>query len=248
MPKIANSPVIFFDLGDTLIYFDGNWKEVLQKSTHNLWKYLVCEGFPLNEKQFAKDFSSRMKNYYSERNKNFVEYTSEKVLQDCLNDLGFVNTSTEIIKNALNAMYSVSQEFWHLEEDAITTLNWLQEHSYKIGLISNASDSEDVYTLLRKFDITNFFEHVVISADFGLRKPHPNIFKEGLRLFQVTPENCFMVGDRLDMDILGANNVGITSIWITRRSIHRENEHDFIAKPDYIVDSLKDFVEIIRKN
>ncbi len=238
--------VIFFDLGDTLIYFDGDWSKVLQRSTKNLWKYLVSAGYPLNREQFSQDFSDRMRNYYAQRNKNLIERTSARVLEECLSDLGFPEPETETIKNALNAMYSVSQEFWNLEEDAIPILLWLLDQDYRIGLISNASDIEDVYALLAKFGLTIYFEHIIISAEFGYRKPHPDIFREGLRLFQAEPQNCFMVGDRLNMDILGANQVNISSIWITRRSIHRDIEDQFNVKPNDKISTLMEIKEILQ--
>ena len=241
-----NSRVIFFDLGDTLIYFDGDWNKVLQRSTRCLWQKLVSAGYPLNQVQFSKDFSDRMRNYYVERNKSMVEYTSSRVLRDCLSDLGFPEPGSDIIRNALNVMYSVSQEFWNLEEDTLPTLQWLQEQDFRLGLISNASDVDDVYALLGKFDLTDYFEHIIISAEFGMRKPHREIFLEGLRIFQSKPQDCFMVGDRLDMDILGANQVNMPSIWITRQSIHKGTEYQFDVKPDYEIYALSEIKEIVK--
>jgi HAD superfamily hydrolase (TIGR01549 family) len=238
--------VVFFDLGDTLIYFDGDWTKVLQRSTKCLWKNLVAAGFPLNREQFSQDFSDRMRNYYVERNKSLVEYTSARVLQDCLMDMGFPEPEPDIIRNALKALYSVSQEFWNLEEDTLPTLDWLQEQDFRLGLISNASDVDDVYALLEKFDLTDYFEHIIISADFGMRKPHPEIFLQGLRLFQVKPQDCLMVGDRLDMDILGANQVNMSSIWITRRSIHKGTDYRFDIKPDYEIYALPEIKEVVK--
>lgn len=243
----GHEKVIFFDLGDTLIYFDGDWSKVLQRSTKNLWKNLVSAGYPLNREQFSKDFSDRMRDYYIERNKSLIEGTSAKILKECLIDLGFHEPGPDMLKSALNAMYSVSQEFWNLEDDTRQILQWLEDQNYRIGLISNASDVEDVYALLRKFGLTAYFEHIIISAEFGYRKPLPEIFKEGLRLFQANPQDCFMVGDRLNMDILGANQVNIPSIWITRRSIHKEMEGQFNIKPNYKISTLLEIKEILQK-
>ncbi len=243
-----NEQVIFFDLGDTLIYFDGDWSKVLQRSTKNLWKSLVSAGYPLDQQQFSHDFSNRMRNYYADRNKSLIERTTSRILNDLFSDRGFQKPDKNIIKNALNAMYSVSQECWFLEADTMQILEWLQKQGFRIGLISNASDLEDVYSLLRKFNLTNFFEHTIISAEFGYRKPHPDIFKKGLDLFQVEPQNCYMVGDRLDMDILGSNQMNITSVWITRRSIHKDIEHQFTIRPNYKISTLIEIKDILQSN
>ena len=36
--------VVLFDLGDTLIYFDGDWSDVLNRSTKALWISLSNSG------------------------------------------------------------------------------------------------------------------------------------------------------------------------------------------------------------
>jgi HAD superfamily hydrolase (TIGR01549 family) len=247
MTSLEKKPVIFFDFGDTLIYFDGNWDDVLRRSTKRLWKFLCKSGYPINREQFKQDFNNRMREYYLERDKSLKEYTSAGVLLDYMNDLGFSNLDDTFIREALNTMYSVSQEYWNLEIDTIPTLEWLQSNGYRIGLISNASDKDDVYSLLQQFNLTDYFEHIIISADFGLRKPHREIFQEGLSLFSCQPQDSFMVGDRLDMDILGAIQLGIRSVWISRRSIHKGNENLFGIRPDYEIQSLEE-LKIILSN
>lgn len=242
---VQKSKVVFFDLGDTLIYFTGNWPEVIRESTFGLWKKIVKSGFSLSYDQFSLNFSQRMRNYYLERNKNLQEYTSAQILEDCLRDFGYEIKDKKIITQAMTAMYSISQKYWMLEEETKPVLQWIRENGFRIGLISNASDKDDVYTLLKKHELTQFFEHIIISAEFGLRKPHKNIFLKALGLFNAQPSDCFMVGDRLDMDILGANQVGIHSIWITKRSAHKDIEDQFEEKPEFTIDSLTKIKDIL---
>lgn len=237
--------VVFFDLGNTLIYFDGNWSEVMEKSTKSLWNSLQESGITLLFDKFSKDFSLRMHNYYHQRIVDLVEQTSARILGECLAYFGFDKIQNQIIQKALQAMYLESQKYWFLETDTIETLSWIRQQGYKLGLISNASDKADVLTLLEQFNLTHYFEHLIISAEFGLRKPHPDIFHEGLRLFNAQPENCFMVGDRLDMDILGANRVGIPSIWISRRAFEQENTVHDEAKPVFSIKNLDDLKQIL---
>lgn len=245
MNVFTKPKVIFFDFGDTLIYFDGNWAEVLQNSTKKLMNFLIKEGYSLNPEEFPQEFFKRMREYYLERNKTFIEYSSARVLSDYLMDLGFSIPQESLIKNAMQEMYSVSQKDWHLEEDAKNILDWLQKNDYRIGLISNASDTDDVYSLLEKFSLTNYFEKIVISAEFGWRKPHKKIFNHTMEMFNCDPENCVMVGDRLDMDIQGAKMVGIRSVWITRRSIHKEKLHQFDHKPDHQISNFGELIQLL---
>ncbi|MDT3427298.1 HAD superfamily hydrolase (TIGR01450 family) [Paenibacillus forsythiae] len=46
-------------------------------------------------------------------------------------------------------------------------------------------------------------------------KPEPYMFQYGMKLYDASPENCVMVGDNPDTDILGSARAGLRSVWIT---------------------------------
>lgn len=227
--------VVLFDLGDTLIYFNGDWSDVLNRSTKTLWISLSNSGIRVDPDAFIVDFSQRMRSYYSGRDESLIEYTTANVLIDTLSQYGILNVPTPIITQSLKEMYSISQAHWKIESDAVFTLEWLKNNGYRLGLISNASDSEDVYALLKQHKIDGYFEKIVVSANFGMRKPHPSIFLSTLEYFSVPPEQSLMVGDKLSMDILGANNLGMKTAWITRRI---KNEHR------KLIDQIRPTIEI----
>ncbi len=230
--------VILFDLGDTLIYFQGDWEEMLVKSGQALYQALVTQQIPLERTAFLTDFSNRMQWYYQEREKTCIEYTSAVMLRDTLENLGNDPVSDSIIESALSEMYRISQEHWQLETDTIEILTWLTAQGYRLGLITNASDVLDAYTLLNKYQLTPYFEKIVISAALGVRKPHPSIFNAALDYFQQPPNRCLMVGDKLANDILGAKKAGIPSAWIKRRARTEFNRGYAHIQPDYEVETL----------
>jgi len=115
-------------------------------------------------------------------------------------------------------MYAVTERNWHVEEDAVSTLASLRENGYRLGLISNASDEDSTQALVDQGGLRPFFDFILTSAACGWRKPHPRIFQIALNHFKIQPEQAIMVGDTLEADIAGANNLGIYSIWIARRT------------------------------
>lgn len=249
MTDLSSKPkVVFFDFGDTLIYFDGNWADVLPKSSKKLMDFLIKAGYPLDPEVFPQEFTRRMREYYLDRNKSFIEYTSAKTLVDYLSERGFAPPSEVILRKSMQAMYSVSQKDWYLEEDALHILDWLQQNNFRVGLISNASDTEDVYFLLNQFKIEKYFEEVIISAQFGWRKPYGKIFDHAAKLLDIDPGNCLMVGDRLDMDIHGAKMAGFQAVWITRRSIHKDKLHQFETKPDFQISNFEELIQILQSS
>jgi putative hydrolase of the HAD superfamily len=124
-------------------------------------------------------------------------------------------------------MYAITQQNWYLEDDAIPTLEMLRERGYRLGMISNTSDDKNVQQLVDRWKLRPYFEIIITSAGCGIRKPDERIFRLALDHFDVPPEATAMVGDTLEADILGANQIGIRSIWITRRV----EGPDFEARP-----------------
>lgn len=100
----------------------------------------------------------------------------------------------------------------------VTDIVPLLSKNYSLGIISNnSSGSAD---LLAKNNLGNYFKTICLSQNIGISKPDPQIFIKALEDSNVSKENCVMVGDRLDIDIYPANEIGIKTIR-TLNSIYR---------------------------
>lgn len=65
-----------------------------------------------------------------------------------------------------------------------------------------------------EFGISNYFDMIIASDEVGVTKPNLEIFERVIKLVNLNPEDCVMVGDRLDNDIFPANKIGMKTIWI----------------------------------
>jgi 4-nitrophenyl phosphatase len=75
--------------------------------------------------------------------------------------------------------------------------------------------------------------------DYMVGKPGPIIFREALRRLNGTAENTAMVGDRLETDILGANNAGIPAILLLSGITQPGDwEQPGKAQPDFIFEDI----------
>ncbi|MGH3025596.1 MAG: HAD family hydrolase [Gaiellaceae bacterium] len=73
---------------------------------------------------------------------------------------------------------------------------------------------------------------IVLSDELGVSKPQPEIFLHALRQLGVEPERAMFVGDRLETDVQGAANVGMTTVqalWFTADDNTLGIEPDFTA-------------------
>jgi HAD superfamily hydrolase (TIGR01662 family) len=211
---------VIFDLGNTLMYpvAPDLWPEVIQRGNQALMDYLCKLDILTDCDNFMFEFNQRLHQYYDKRDRQMIETSTFLVLKELLAEKGYTDVPDSIIRDSLDAHYAVTQKNWQLEEDAIDCLATLQKQNYRLGLVSNAGDHRDVLQLVEKFNLSPFFEFILTSAGCGYRKPHQRIFQIALEKINARAEEVAMVGDTLNADILGANQIGMYSIWLTRRT------------------------------
>jgi HAD superfamily hydrolase (TIGR01662 family) len=210
--------VVLFDLGSTLIYSKNPWRPIYRRADQALAKVLKRFGIRLGPDRFYTDHDSFMEAYYSRRNGDYTERTACSALRDLLAEKGFPDVPDPVLRTALDASYAVTQANWYVEDDAIRTLSTLTGLGYRLGMISNTSDDKNVQQLVDRFGLRTFFEIILTSAAFGIRKPDRRIFQAALDHFEAPPGCAAMVGDTPSADLEGANRMGIFSIWIARRA------------------------------
>lgn len=228
---------VIFDLGGTLMYERATWGAITAQADEALTNYLREEGMELNLSTFPREFRKRLDKYFKKREKDLLETTYGFVLRDVLTDKGYRDVSDRVIRNGLDRLFAITQTNWMIEDDTLLTLQKLEADGYRMGLISNAGDDEDVQQLARRFGIAKYFDFILTSAACSYRKPHPRIFELALSNWYFLPSEAVMVGDNLDADIRGAKTAGLYAIWLTRRAGTR-TEDQLQVQPDASLSAL----------
>ena len=226
------------------MYERNSWYSVNAKADEALTRYLREQGLELNLSTFPVEFRRRLDEYFKQRKKDMLETTYSFVLRDILTDKGYQDVSEDLLRNALDRLFAITQTNWLLEEDALPALQKLEEDGYRMGLISNAGDDRDVQQLVQKFGISRYFDFVLTSAACSYRKPHPRIFELALSKWYFQSSEAVMVGDDLDADIRGAQGAGLYGIWLSRRagSIPDNQDKD---QPDASLSSLSELPALL---
>jgi len=237
---------VLFDLGNTLIYFDGDWSKILPQADAALIFSLLALGLVFDAGSFLKEFQKRLESYFILRDAELIEYTTAFILRKLLQDWGFLEIPDRLITTALEGHYRVLQAYWKPEVDAIPTLVSLHQRGYRLAIVSNAGDNADVQALIDKANIRSYFDLIISSAKAGIRKPNPRIFTDVLDKLGVPPDRAVMVGDTLSADILGAQNAGVYKIWITRRADKIANSvHIDTIHPDAVITTLLELPDLL---
>jgi putative hydrolase of the HAD superfamily len=235
---------VLFDLGGTLMYERATWNAINARADEALTNYLRGEGMELNLSTFPREFRNRLRKYFQQREKDLLETTYSFVLRDVLKDKGYGDVPESTLRHALDELFAITQTNWTLENDTLSTLQKLEQDGYRMGLISNAGDDQDVQQLARRFDIARYFDFILTSAACSYRKPHRRIFELALSNWYFLPSEAVMVGDNLDADIRGAQSVGLLAVWISRRAGER-TEEQLSIQPDASLSSLSELPAVL---
>lgn len=115
---------------------------------------------------------------------------------------------------AVNGAYlNALGEEGHLLEGAEELCRRLSEAGLTLALATNGLPAAQ-RGRWKGTGLDRYIPHIFISMELGASKPRPAFFErifEALSLHDL--RRVVMVGDGLDTDILGANRVGIDSIW-----------------------------------
>lgn len=127
----------------------------------------------------------------------------------------------------------------YLYDETLEVLQNLKPH-YKLALLTNGAPSLQNTKLNLTPELKPYFDEIVISGFYGHGKPNEGIFKHLLNLLNVDAKEAWMVGDNLLTDILGANHVGMTSVWINHDRI-KPNK----VIPTFEIHSLRELLNLI---
>jgi HAD superfamily hydrolase (TIGR01549 family) len=114
---------------------------------------------------------------------------------------------------------------------------------YRIGVLANQEPW--IRETLTRDGLHGFFDIWIISAEVGLEKPDPRIFKAAVDAADVGPWRCVQVGDRLDNDIVPAKDVGMRAIWLLRGEAPNDPTSEQLARADAAVRSLADLPQAL---
>ncbi len=223
---------IIFDFGFTLFFFDNPsmerysecFKKGLLKSIELLKENQVWND-KISEESLIKRFSERRAHYWREGRKTKKEFPTSLIYREVLESLqeeNFVNKidhlDEDTYKKLAEIYHSFEQEEWKPFPKTKETIEKLSKYeNIKLAVLSNHPSHTMIENLLKKYDLITHFDAVVTSAEFGKRKPDPEIFFYTLQKMGLTEKSdCLVCGDEY-ADIVGGDRAGFQTILCERK-------------------------------
>lgn len=200
---------VFFDLDHTLWDFDKNSMLAFKRVFKNHAIDLAVEDFinvyePINFnywKLFREDKVSKVDLRRGRLTETFAVFKLNFTLQKI----------DELADSYIEELPGDN----HLFDGAELILDYLAE-KYTLHIITNGFN--DVQHLkLKNSGINDHFSTVTTSEEIGVKKPNPLIFTAALKKANASASSSIMIGDTFEADILGAENVGMETMYYNYR-------------------------------
>lgn len=220
--KLPGIRWVFFDVGYTLINEDdAAWDRFRQ-----IQQLLTDRGVKVS----IKDVRAAVEAAAAERDPS-------PVYRAIANMAGSID-----LGEALKPRFTWRKELEKPYPEADRVLSALSRR-YKIGVIANQSAGTE--GRLATWGLSKYISLVVASAETGLAKPNPAIFKLAIEQSGSIAEQSVMIGDRIDNDIKPAKLLGWKTIRVKQGLSRGQEPFDQTQAPDFEVRRLEEILEIL---
>lgn len=189
--------------------------------------------------KIKEEYLAICKKYANARKDKFVEFDLLLVFEEMLQKRGI---ATEKAPEYARKFRVMSREKLKLFPFIIEILDGLRDRGAGVYLVSNA---QACFTRdeIDELSLTSHFDGILISSEAGVKKPDPRIFLTAFDKFGLDKNECFYVGNDLHDDVLGANGIGMKTVYIETEQSGKYTNLD--VKPDFVVPTHKEMMELL---
>lgn len=238
---------VFFDMGGTIETFTYT-RELRIAATPGIRTHLLQAGIDLqmDDLQLFEMISGGLARYKRWSIETMEELNPARIWMDYI----FAGIDVDRERMSVIAddlMVLVESSFYQraMRPEIPAVLRAIQKMGLKIGLISNVNSRGLVPANLRSYGIYDYFDPIVLSSEYGRRKPDPAIFHYAARLASVPTSQCLYVGDRVTRDIDGAFRAGFRNAVQIRHDFNH-GEDDRGATPDAVIENMTELLDFLR--
>jgi putative hydrolase of the HAD superfamily len=193
-----------FDLDDTL--WDN--RPVLMAAEQSLYDWL-CRHYPRIGLHYNPEDMLRLRQSLLQQDPELVHDVSRlrKI------SLGIAAKTAGYDNSLVEPAFDVFLEARHRITpfaDVVPALQRLRSAGYILGTLTNGN------TDVGRLGLGYLFDFSLSASTTGKAKPHPRMFEQARRQAGVDAAEMAHIGDEPDTDLAGAQNAGITAIWMNR--------------------------------
>ncbi len=237
---------LLFDVNGTLIDIETDEdREEIYRAISNFLSY---HGINLPWREARTQYYKVMKKQLQSSPQTHPEYDVVEVWSEIL---GLYQSPTQIPLRfekpsqlpliVAELQRGISRIRFQLYPQVKEVLEQLSRH-YRLGIVS---DGQSAYATaeLQALGLGNYFTSIVVSGDFGYRKPDPRLFKKALEVMKVSPEQTIYTGNDMYRDVFGAKQVGIKTVFFQTQF---GTKHYPNVEADYIIYHFAQLLDAVK--
>lgn len=198
-------------------------------------------GFRFTDELIDRTLSEVGAECEAERLRTEMEVPSREIIRRFLTRLGIrkqvAGGSNKLLKSFDESLLNVKII---AQPGAVEVLSELKHRGYPLALLSNTSHGHIIKRIMDREGLTKFFDHLLYTDEIGPRKPNPEAFRILLDRLGTRPEETVHVGDRIDLDVLGARRSGIRNVLYAPGG---DCYQDGLPRPDFCIHTLGELIE-----
>src|SRR3989338_3603554 len=207
--------IIFFDIYQTLIDIDideAHKKANEAKGWEAFVKSLEQYDVHITPAKFLALSDRRKEDFYAGKDKKVHHHNLFKLTTQTLREDLKIGIADADVASLLSEYHKIARGYARLYPRVVETLAELEKH-YTLAV---ASYTQGCYTKteLKELGIERFFTHFIYTSDIGFHKASREFYKQCLATVGKGAEDCVMIGDNYDVDVLVPQKLGMKTIWV----------------------------------
>jgi len=219
---------IIFDLDNTLVDF------MLMKERAIDAAIYAMQDAGLNISR--KEAEERINNIYA---KQGIEY--QQVFDNLLKDI-YGKVDYKIISAGIVAYRTAREAALKPYTNVFPTLIELIKMGLKLAVVSDAP-AKEAWLRLSYLNFHHLFDVVITFDDSKNRKPSEIPFRMALKQLNLKAEECLMVGDWAERDVVGAKAVGMKTVFAR----YGDRFDTIYPGSDYDINCISELIDIVKK-
>lgn len=236
---------LLFDINGTVTdIYTTESDEELYRVTANFLKFNGVKISPGELKALYFDLNRKQRR---ESLEEFPEFDVKKIFHAVIEEYGEPAFVPANLAAQAAVVFRAASQYHLAPYVGVTEVLTMMKKRYHLAAVS---DGQSLWARseLRMAGLEKFFEFVIVSGDYGFRKPDKRMFDFALERLQVTPDEAIYVGNDMYRDIFGAKNAGMKTVFFKSN----QGEQGYCgAEPDYIIYNFNELpraVEFLEQN
>jgi len=236
---------LLFDVNGTLI--DIETDDGLEEIYRAIGHFLAYQGIVLHRWEVRDLYVQILQQQRAVSSETFVEWDAVEVWREFLQRGASDYTRSlpaqkrEQLPLFLAELYrGIARKRLRLHPQVQETLDQLSSR-YHMAVVTDAQSAYAVPEL-HAVGLLKYFNPIIVSGDYGYRKPDPRLFQRALDALQVRPEQAIFLGNDFYQDIFGAQQVGMKTIFV---SYDQGNTSHQTISPDYTISRFDELPQAV---